>query len=109
MNKYIMITTTFDNEEEANKVITTLLEKRLVSCCQLSNITSSYHWKGNIAHEQEFLVQMKSKKELYKEIEKTILELHSYETPQILAYDIILGHKDYLDWIDKETNKSTFI
>ena len=38
-----MITTTFDNKEEANKIIEILLENRLVSCCQLSNITSSYH------------------------------------------------------------------
>ena len=43
MDKYIMITTTFDNKEEANKIIEILLENRLVSCCQLSNITSSYH------------------------------------------------------------------
>lgn len=109
MNKYILITTTFDNEEEANKVISTLLEKHLVSCAQLSNITSSYHWKGKIEHEKEFLVQMKTRKELYKAIEQTILSLHSYEVPQIIAYDIVLGHKDYLDWINEETDQSTFI
>ena len=104
MNKeYIMITTTFDNKEEANRIIERLLEKRLVSCCQLSNITSSYHWKGNIEHTEEFLLQMKSKKSLYKEIEEEILKLHSYETPQLIAYDIVDGYKGYLDWIESET------
>lgn len=103
MHKYIMITTTFDNEEEANKIINLLLKKRLVSCCQLSNITSSYHWKGNIEHVDEILLQMKSKKELFKEIEQVILDNHSYETPQIIAYDIVDGYKEYLDWIEKET------
>ncbi|MBR1376415.1 MAG: divalent-cation tolerance protein CutA [Bacilli bacterium] len=101
--KYIMITTTFDNKEEANKIIDILLSKRLVSCCQLSNIESSYHWKGNIEHANEYLLLMKSKKELFKEIEKVILENHSYEIPQLVAYDIVDGYKDYLDWIDKET------
>ena len=38
MKQYIIITTTFDNKEEANKIIEILLENRLVSCCQLSNI-----------------------------------------------------------------------
>ena len=38
MNKYIMITTTFDNKDEANKIIEILLKERLVSCCQLSKI-----------------------------------------------------------------------
>lgn len=103
MCKYIMITTTFDNKEEANKIIELLLEKRLVSCCQLSNITSSYHWKGTIEHTEEYLLQMKSKKELYKEIETVIVDNHSYETPQIIAYDIVDGYKGYLEWIEEET------
>lgn len=103
MNKYIMITTTFDNEEEANKMIEILLEKRLVSCCQLSNITSSYHWKGKIEKSDELLLQMKSKKELFKEVEQVILDNHSYETPQLVAYDIVDGYKEYLDWIEEET------
>ena len=102
-NKYIMVLTTFDSKEEADKVIEILLEKRLVSCCQLSNITSNYHWKGKIERSDEYLVQMKSKKSLYKEIEETILENHSYETPQLIAIDIAEGYKDYLDWIDEET------
>lgn len=102
-NKYIMITTTFDNKEEANKIIEILLEKRLVSCCQLSNIESSYHWKGKIEHTNEFLLQMKSKKELFTEIEQVVLKEHTYETPQLVAYDIVDGFKGYLDWIEEET------
>ena len=77
--------------------------KRLVSCCQLSNITSSYHWKGKIEHTEELLLQMKSKKELFKEIEKVILDNHSYETPQLIAYNIVDGYKGYLDWIGEKT------
>ena len=103
MNKYIMITTTFDNKDEANKISELLLKERLVSCCQISNITSSYHWKGKIKHTEEYLLQMKSKKELYNQIEKIILENHSYETPQLVAYDIIDGYKGYLNWIGEET------
>ena len=102
MNKYIMITTTFDNKDEANKISELLLKERLVSCCQISNITSSYYWKGKIEHTEEYLLQMKSKKELYNQIEKIILENHSYKTPQLVAYDIIDGYKGYLNWIGEE-------
>jgi len=42
MSQYIMITTTFDSKDEADKLMDLLLQQRLVSCCQLSNITSSY-------------------------------------------------------------------
>lgn len=101
--EYCMITTTFDDKEEANRVIDILLKNRLVSCCQLSDITSSYHWKGKIEHCEEYLLQMKSKKSLYKEVEKEILKIHSYEIPQIIMYDIQDGYKEYLDWIEAET------
>lgn len=103
MNKYIMVTTTFNNENEAERIINLLLEKRLVSCCQLSRIKSAGYWKGKIIRNDELLLQMKSKKKLFKEIEKVILENHSYDIPQLIAYDIVDGYKGYLDWIEKET------
>lgn len=103
MEKYIIVTTTFEDENEANKVIDALLDERLVSCCQLSTIKSKYHWQGKIEQANEYLLLAKSKKSLYKDIEKKILELHSYETPQIVMIDISDGYKEYLDWIGEET------
>lgn len=38
-SKYCLITTTFENKEEANKISEILLKKRLVSCSQISSIT----------------------------------------------------------------------
>ena len=105
MTNYILITTTFDNKEEAEKVIDILLEDRLVSCCQISTINSKYHWKGKIEESEEYQVKMKSKKSLYKEIEKVIKDNHSYEVPQIVYYNIEGGLQDYLDWIEDETRE----
>lgn len=104
MEKCIMITTTFDDIDEANNIMQILLEKHLVSCCQIFNINSSYHWKGSIEHCSEYLVQMKTQKKLYDEVEKVILKNHSYEVPQIVAYDIAGGSDEYLKWICDETN-----
>lgn len=105
MNQYIIITTTFDNKDELNKVSNILLEERLVSCCQVYNIKSSYWWKNNIIDANEYLLKMKTKKELYKEVERIILENHSYEVPEIITYNIENGYSKYLNWIDKETTK----
>lgn len=103
MNKYIIIKCATDNEDIANKISEILLKERLISCCQITNINSSYHWKGNIEHSKEYVLEMKTKKELYKRIEKVILENHNYELPEIIAYDIVLGYDKFLDWIDSET------
>ena len=43
------------------------------------------------------MLQMKSKKELFKEIKKVIINNHSYETPQLIAYEMVDGYKGYLD------------
>ncbi len=103
MSKYIMITSTFDNMDELEKVSRILLEKRLVSCTQVSTIKSTYYWKRKLVTSDEYLLMMKTKKVLYSEVEKVILENHSYEVPQIVAYDICMGYSKYLKWIDEET------
>ena len=102
-NTYIIISATFDNEEEAKMIADILLGERLVSCCQFSNIRSKYYWKGKLEETEEILLQMKSKKKLYKEVERVIIENHSYDVPQIVATNITCGSKDYLSWIDEET------
>jgi periplasmic divalent cation tolerance protein len=103
MDKYILITTTFNNYDEALKVVNILLDKKLVSCCQISDINSFYHWKGDICNDKEYLVRMKSKSTLYKDIEEVILNNHSYEVPEIVSYNINGGYDKYLDWIGTET------
>ena len=109
MNNYILITTACDTLEEAHKISEALLEKHLISCSQTSTIESAYHWQGKIEHKTEYLLELKTIKKNYPEIEKLILELHSYEVPEIAAYDIVLGQKDFLNWIKEETIQSTSI
>lgn len=102
-NQYCMVITTCGNQENARQITESLLEKRLVACVQENKIFSSYHWQGKIERNEEFILNMKTKKLLYKEVEKEILLLHEYEVPEIAMFDIIDGNKTYLDWIEKET------
>jgi len=48
---------------------------------------------------------MKTRRELYDELEKTIKELHSYEEPAVVASPIVAGSQSYLDWIVAETQQ----
>ncbi|MFH7836274.1 MAG: divalent-cation tolerance protein CutA [Candidatus Aenigmatarchaeota archaeon] len=68
-------------------------------------ISSIYWWKSKIETAQEWLCIIKSKKNLYEEIEKSIKEIHPYENPEIIAMPIILGSEDYLKWLDNELKK----
>lgn len=101
--EYCIITTACNKKEIADKIIETLLEKRLVCCCQVININSSYWWKGKIEREPEFFIQMKTKRNLFKEVEEEILKVHDYETCEIISYNITNGNEKFLKWIEEET------
>lgn len=105
MNKYCIVTTAIDNEVIADKIIDELLRKRLVSSVQKREIMSSYWWNGKIEKSKEFLLQMKTKKILYKEVEAEIKKIHTYEIPEIFSVDMENGIKCYFNWIEEETKK----
>lgn len=103
MEQYIQIITTIDKKETAERIAKVLVEKRLASCVQITGpIKSTYWWRGKIETEKEWLCIIKSRKDLYKKIEKTIKQIHPYEVPEILAIPITRGSKDYLMWLGNE-------
>lgn len=55
---------------------------------------------------QEWQCLIKSRKELYGELEATIKEIHPYEIPEIIAMPVIAGSRDYLDWLGDELKKA---
>lgn len=103
MSQYGIVLTTFENEEQAKPVISEILKNKLAACVQEIKIKSHYTWKGELCHEDEDLVLFKTRKELYSQLEKKLLELHPYETAEILFVDIEDGSRAYLAWIDEQT------
>ena len=103
MGKYCIITTACNKTEIANKIIDSLLEKRLVSCCQSWDIFTSYWWEGKIVKEPEIFIQMKTKKELFNEVKEEILRLHDYDICEIASYDLDDGSDGFLNWLGYET------
>jgi len=108
MSKYGIVLTTFENEKQAEPVINEIIKCKLAACVQEIKIKSHYTWKGQLCHEDEVLLLLKTRKELYPELEKKLLELHPYETPEILLIDAEKGSAAYLAWIDEQTDKHLF-
>lgn len=104
--KYIQVITTTDNKEDAEKISDILLNRRLAGCIQIIGpITSTYWWKDKIEKASEWLCIIKSMKNLFEDINKSIREIHSYETPEILVVPIVNGDDDYLKWLDDTLKK----
>lgn len=101
--KYCMIETAFDNKEEAEKTIKTLLEKKLVASCQIVESESKWNWKKEYEESKEYLVFMKTKMSLQKDIYDTIRKIHSYECFEFAVFNLDSYSEDYLKWIEDET------
>jgi periplasmic divalent cation tolerance protein len=102
--EFIQVSTTVDTEERATQVADKLLAERLASCVQiLGPIKSSYWWSGKIERAREWICLIKAKASDYDRIESSIMEIHSYDVPEIIALPILRGNQDYLDWIRRET------
>lgn len=100
MDKYIVVTTLCDNKDIANKIINTLLEKKLVAGSQLSTVYSKYWWNDKLEECEEYKIEFRTKEYLFKEIEYEIKLIHDYEVAEISCYEIKNASKEFLDWID---------
>src|SRR5215831_12757838 len=101
MAEYIELHTAVDTREGAERIARTLVSQRLAACAQiLGPISSTYWWNGVMEQAvEEWLCVIKSRKELYGELEQAILAVHPYETPEITAVNISAGSPGYLAWI----------
>ena len=104
MTEFIQVTTATDKREDAESISKAIVENRLAACVQISGpITSIYRWKKKMMKTEEWLLTMKTRKGLYPKLEQAIKNFHPYEVPEIIAVPIIAGSKNYLAWVEKET------
>ncbi len=103
MTDKVVVLTTCATREEARKIATALVEKRLAACVSLiPGVESVYRWKGALEQTEEIVLLIKSSRQLTREIESEISRLHSYEVPETIALQIVDGAESYLDWLGRE-------
>lgn len=106
MDRYIQVFTTISNKDGASKISKALIGKRLAACVQISGpIKSVYRWKGKVETAKEWVCIIKTRKSLYKKVEKIIKAMHPYEIPEIIVTPIAQGSRDYLKWLSNETKE----
>ncbi|WP_432869240.1 divalent-cation tolerance protein CutA [Microbispora rosea] len=104
MRNYIEVRITVGNPDEAKKLASVVVRRRLVACAQvIGTIASTYWWEGQVQQAQEWLLLMKTTADRFDDLAACVRELHSYEVPEIVAVPIVQGTPDYLEWIRRET------
>jgi len=104
MQFYVFLVTV-PNMEEAKRIADKLVSERLAACVNIMrNIISTYRWKGKVEIDEEQLLIIKTSETKVDLIVKKINELHSYEVPECIGFNIVKGSEKYLDWIKESTN-----
>lgn len=103
MTEVIVVLTTTETPDEAERLARLLVERRLAACVQALPITSIYCWQGAVERATETLLLVKTRRELYAAVEAEIKAHHSYQTPEIIALPVESGSSDYLSWLAAST------
>jgi periplasmic divalent cation tolerance protein len=94
------------DQGEATMIADVLVTERLAACVNiLGAVRSVYRWQGEIERADEVAMIAKSRADLFDKLASRVRSLHSYDTPAIVAWPIVAGDKDYLDWIDAELSR----
>ena len=103
--EHVQVLTTAGSEEEAERIASALVDRRLAACVQVVGpIPSRYWWEGRVQTDSEWLCIAKTRSALFGSVEEVIRSVHSYDVPEITAVPIVAGSDDYLAWISAETS-----
>ncbi|MFC4291269.1 divalent-cation tolerance protein CutA [Sphingorhabdus arenilitoris] len=104
MSGIALIYTVFGSAEEAENICRILLEERLVACAnRFAPCISQFEWNGAIESKDEYPVLFKTAVGTRLRAEKRLNELHSYEVPAILGWEVDANYSSFGSWTITQT------
>ncbi len=88
------------NIEHNSELGRNLIKLVLAACVNiLPNITSIYHWQGELQCDEEVQLLIKTNSDKFTLLNARINELHPFDVVEVIALNIQQGDKHYLNWI----------
>jgi periplasmic divalent cation tolerance protein len=101
---YGVVLTTVSSIDQAKEIAQKLVEQKISACVNIvPRIISVYSWQGNLCEDEEVLMVIKTRQELFEGVKNCIIENHTYELPEIIMLPIENGLESYLSWINTQT------
>ena len=98
----IVIICTAATTEQASRIGQTLLEENLIACVNIiPGVKSLYRWQGKIQQDDEVVMLIKTLKDKQVAVFERIKQLHDYDVPEIIAWELDSIDADYFDWLAK--------
>jgi periplasmic divalent cation tolerance protein len=104
MSRPLLVYITAADPEEASRIARALTERRLAAGVNIFGpLRSVYRWKGKIHSATESALIVKTRSACFAALTRLVRELHSYETPCIVALPLVRGDAAFLRWIGENT------
>lgn len=100
---FLVFYITHPDEATAIRIVNTLLAGKLVACGNIFPVQSMYAWEGAPVREGEWVSVLKTGLAREFDVEKAIAEMHPYEVPCIVRYEV-RANQSYADWIEACTS-----
>ena len=95
-----LFVTTVANEEQAEKLISTLIAEQLAACVSVTKVTSHYIWQGKLEETEELQLQIKTSHSTCQRLMERISEIHPYDTPEIMCFKSTAANSKYVSWVN---------
>ncbi len=87
----------------SRNLVQTLVTERLAACVnRVSGVLSTYLWEGELHEDDEDLLLIKTSQPQLEKLIHRIQELHPYDIPEILVFNIDDGLPAYLEWVGEQ-------
>ena len=95
---------TAPDETAARTLAEVVVAEGLAACVTLvPGVLSVYRWRGELRHDSEVLLVMKTTAARSVELRERVVALHPYEVPEVLCLAVEDAHEPYLAWVHEET------
>jgi periplasmic divalent cation tolerance protein len=95
-----VVLTTCGSLDEGRRIAQTLVERRLAACVNIvPQVESIYRWRDEVESASETMLVIKTTAEASERLRAALKELHSYDIPECIEFEISDGSAAYLDWI----------
>jgi periplasmic divalent cation tolerance protein len=107
MTERLVAFSTVAKLEDAEGIARVLVERRLAACVNVvPGLVSVYRWKGSVERDEECLLIIKTRTDRLEALKATLVSLHPYEVPELVAIPVEGGHAPYLAWLDESVQPS---
>lgn len=100
----LLVLTNLPDRAAAERIAELLIARQLAACVNiLAPCRSVYRWQGEVQHDEEHPVLIKTTAERYDALEEALRAAHPYELPEIIAVPVERGLPAYLAWVAGES------